>query len=246
MHTDLQLIVTDFPVHEDVIRVSLGPNIEISNARVECITCSTTNASYEALVTFDAVVGAGAVGPRAAAIQRGVRTLRSTDQVNIAAAAPPCVFGSEQLDLRDRSFVLGNLNAQAFTIGNDADILGDVLAAGNGSLGQRSTIDGFAVLGGTFTGDRAAVSGGVVDGAAVVPSLIQRTFPTGAGNTEVPNGVVVTLTPGHARQHGPARAFASDVGSGLVQLRRPRGRARRDRPCSQRRRNQRAGRAEHR
>ncbi|MGK4000004.1 VWA domain-containing protein [Sorangium sp. So ce1024] len=88
-YTDLQMTVLDFPVHEDVLRVSLGPDITISNVRVDCLTCGTTNGTYEARVTFDADVAETAIEDRPAAIQRGVRSLRSVNSVDIRCNAPP-------------------------------------------------------------------------------------------------------------------------------------------------------------
>ncbi|WP_437631939.1 vWA domain-containing protein [Sorangium sp. So ce854] len=90
-YTGLQMTVLDFPVHEDVLRLSLGPDVTISNVQIDCVTCSTTNVNYEATVTFDAEVAETAAGDRPAAIQRGVRSLRSADPVHVICHQPPAL-----------------------------------------------------------------------------------------------------------------------------------------------------------
>jgi hypothetical protein len=124
-------------------------------------------------------------------------TVDGTGKPITVPRAPACLLASETLNPRDRTFVMANVHAGSFSIGNDARIHGSAFGVGDGFLGQRSTIGRDATLGGILEGNRAGVLGTLTENAFVnLPLLVRKSFSVGSGSEVVPNDASVMLSPG--------------------------------------------------
>lgn len=119
--------------------------------------------------------------------------------VQLAQAALPCVFGSQQLSILDRSVVNASIAAGNFLLGSAATVNGNGDVAGNADLMARSRVTGTLRVAGTVTEQAGVVVGNLVNPAVVVlPALPTKSFPVGTGNMFInAGGPPITLNPGN-------------------------------------------------
>ncbi|HYQ01806.1 MAG TPA: MopE-related protein [Polyangiaceae bacterium] len=150
-------------------------------------------------VTVEAIPGGGPTSAQVTACNGSVQVSVAAGETKTINCPRPtsCVFASQALAELDRSRIYADVFSNGFSTSSGGGITGNVLSQGNGFLGNGSTIVGNATLHGLLSGNRAGVSGSLVERATVpAQSLIVRSITSTGPNTQVPSGTTVPIPPG--------------------------------------------------
>jgi HYR domain len=123
----------------------------------------------------------------------------TTATQTVTGACLTCVFGGQELDIKDRTHINGALvGAGKLYVGADGRIAGDAKASGNADLRDRATVTGTLRVAGTVSRASGVVIGTLINPASVLaPTLSSKTFTVGTGTVSIPADATRSLAPGN-------------------------------------------------
>jgi len=123
----------------------------------------------------------------------------TTATQTVTGACLTCVFGGQELDIKDRTHINGTaVGAGKLYVGADGRIAGDAKASGNADLRDRAMVTGTLRVAGTVSRASGVVIGTLINPASVLaPTLSSKTFTVGTGTASIPADATRALAPGN-------------------------------------------------